>query len=90
MVFAISNTMITLDKIEQNKTYQIKAFNPDLVTQDSVARMMQLGLNPGTEVTLERRAPLFKDPLLIKIDGLQLVISVEQASGVLIEESVCE
>jgi Fe2+ transport system protein FeoA len=44
-------------------------------------RLLELGLTPGTEVTLVRRAPL-RDPLTIQVRGYQLCVRRSEAETV--------
>lgn len=48
-----------------------------------VRRMMALGLNPGVEVRLIRRAPL-GDPLELAVAGCLLAIRAEEAGSILV------
>jgi len=48
-------------------------------------RLMELGLVPGTEVTVCRRAPL-GDPLELRIRGYSLSIRRTEAANVLVHE----
>ena len=47
-------------------------------------RLMQLGLIPGTQITLQRIAPL-GDPVEIRFRGYSLVLRPSEARGLLLE-----
>lgn len=47
-------------------------------------RMMDLGLMPGTEVQIVRKAPL-GDPLIIQFRGYQMSLRVSEANHIEIE-----
>lgn len=52
------------------------------------SRIGQLGLVPGAEIQLVRKAPIFKDPLLFNLGESQIALTGEEASHVHIEERV--
>jgi Fe2+ transport system protein FeoA len=51
---------------------------------ESLLRLMEMGLAPGTEVTLERAAPLLS-PLSVRLPGCTLAIRLEDARRVLVQ-----
>ncbi|MSU64782.1 MAG: ferrous iron transport protein A [Opitutus sp.] len=53
-------------------------------TGTAFLRLREMGLNPGTRVTLVRTAPL-GDPLEIKFRGYNLTLRKGEAEGVLVE-----
>ena len=38
--------------------------------ENVISRFCKMGIYPGAQILLKRRAPIFKDPLLFEIDGL--------------------
>jgi Fe2+ transport system protein FeoA len=50
---------------------------------ESLLRLMEMGLTPGTEVTLERAAPLLS-PISVRLPGCTLAIRLEDARRVLV------
>lgn len=50
---------------------------------ESLLRLMEMGLTPGTEVTIERAAPL-ASPLSVRLPGCTLAIRLEDARRVLV------
>ena len=84
-VFGIPNTM-TLDKIQKQIKYQIIDFSDELKSDASLARLQQLGMTIGAPVELVRKAPIFRDPLLISVESTNLAISKAQASHILVQE----
>jgi Fe2+ transport system protein FeoA len=51
---------------------------------ESLLRLMEMGLTPGTEITLERAAP-FASPLSVRLPGCTLAIRLEDARRVLVQ-----
>lgn len=47
-------------------------------------RIRDMGLNPGAEITVEKRAPL-GDPINIKVKNLSLVIRNNEAEKIIVE-----
>lgn len=77
MEFAISNSM-NLSQLIKNRTYiisQIKDAHEHLVK-----RYFQLGLVPGAEIILKRKAPIFRDPIIFQVEGAQVVLTKAEAS----------
>jgi Fe2+ transport system protein FeoA len=64
--------------------YRIRSFSSS-ADSDFVSRLMQYGFIEGEKLTVVRRAPLFKDPLLVEIRGSQIVISKSEASFINVE-----
>jgi Fe2+ transport system protein FeoA len=50
---------------------------------ESLLRLMEMGLTPGAEVTLERAAPLLS-PISVRLSGCTLAIRLEDARRVLV------
>lgn len=59
--------------------YEITGFDSDY-SSDSILRLMQYGFIEGTKLKVLRKAPVFKDPMLIELRGSQIVISKDEAS----------
>lgn len=49
-------------------------------------RLMDLGLIPGTEVRIVRKAPL-GDPIIVEVRGYQISFRLSDASGIHVEMS---
>ena len=75
---------MTLDKAKLNRNYKISAIKIDDVLVQT--RCFQFGMNLGATIKVKRRAPIFKDPLLIEVDGCQVAISKDHAIAIEVEE----
>lgn len=51
------------------------------------ARLRQLGFIPGVELTCEVLAPILKHPVLVRIRGVQVALSLAEARLVGVEEA---
>ncbi|MBL0386822.1 ferrous iron transport protein A [Tumebacillus sp. ITR2] len=62
-----------------------KAVVKDLFMNESIRkRMMDLGLLPGTEVAVVRKAP-FGGPMVVQFRGYQISFRLSEAKHILIE-----
>ena len=75
---------MTLDKAKKNISYTIEAL--ELEDEYLQARLVHFGFCPGVEVRVKRWAPIFKDPLLVEVDGSQIMISRDHAKFLRITE----
>jgi ferrous iron transport protein A len=63
----------------------IRAKVTDLLLTESIRkRMMDLGLLPGTEVSIVRKAP-FGGPLVVQFRGYQISFRLSEAQHIMIE-----
>ena len=69
-------TRITLTDLSEGTSATIQAFSS---SSPSLTRLRELGLLPGTKITLVRRAPL-GDPIEIRVRGSLLSLRVSEAS----------
>lgn len=69
------DTVITLDKLQIGKSGIISETSGD---GNIRLRLLDMGLIPGTAVTVEKTAPL-GDPIQIKLRGYELTIRKEDA-----------
>lgn len=69
---------MTLDKAERNKAYTIKQILEN--EEEITARFYKLGIYPGGQIILKRKAPLFSDPLLFDVDGCQIALTKKEAA----------
>jgi Fe2+ transport system protein FeoA len=88
MLFAISNSMMTLNDIQEEKTYIVEGFDEVSLASDEVTRLLQLGFVKGCEVQLKGRAPFFKDPLLVYLGETKYAISSQQAKLIHVSEKI--
>jgi Fe2+ transport system protein FeoA len=52
---------------------------------DIVSRLMHLGFMDGEIVRVTRKAPLFKEPLLVEVRGRSVALSFDEAALVRVE-----
>ena len=71
----------TLSELNVGDTARVQGYQADT---DYVARLIRLGLIPGTELTVKRRAPL-GDPIQISFRGYSLVLRPAEANHLLLE-----
>ena len=77
--------MATLDELPRGKTATITTV---LGKKDSLRRhLLEMGLIPGTDVTLVKTAPL-GDPLELKVRGYELTLRKADAKNIVIASSV--
>ena len=73
--------VVTLDKVEIGTSGKISSISGDGRIR---RRIFDMGLTPGTEVYLRKRAPL-GDPLEITIRGYELTLRKNEAQWVIIQ-----
>lgn len=71
----------TLSQLEVGDTARVVGYQSET---DYSARLMSLGLIPGTELVVKRRAPL-GDPVQIQFRGYSLVLRPSEAEHLLLE-----
>lgn len=72
---------ITLGSLDVGASARVVGYAADT---DYCARLIRLGLIPGTRITLKRRAPL-GDPVQIQFRGYSLVLRPAEARDLLLE-----
>jgi len=70
-----------LSKIKRDGTFRVTEMNSD---NESVARLMSLGLLPGQEVRLTHQAPL-GDPIAVTFEGCHMSLRLSDAAEVEVE-----
>lgn len=70
-----------LSKIKRDGKFRVTKMNPD---NDSVARLMSLGLLPGQEVRLTHEAPL-GDPIAVTFEGCHMSLRLSDAAEIEVE-----
>lgn len=75
---------MTLYEAKKGTWYLIDNINKP--NESDYSRFYKLGLVPGIRVALERRAPIFRDPILIQLEDSQIVLSKSEALSVEIRE----
>lgn len=56
----------------------------DTVAPHTIRRLFDLGLVPGIEVIMVRRAPL-RDPAIFRVGDYEIALRSEQSAGILME-----
>lgn len=75
---------MNLSQLVKNKIYIISQVNSD--SADLGNRFFQLGVYPGAEISLKRKAPIFRDPIIFQIEGSQIVLTRIEASLVEVQK----
>ncbi len=75
---------VNLSEVKVKNWYQIKEISDG--DEDLKYRFLKLGIFPGARVMLKRKAPIFKDPLLIQVEESQFAITVSEAKNLEVEE----
>lgn len=70
-----------LSKIKKDGIFRVTKVNPE---NESVSRLMSLGLLPGQEVRLTHEAPL-GDPIAITFEGCHMSLRLSDAAEVEVE-----
>ena len=78
---------MTINQAPLNKKLVVKSFTPHEVGEfsDIESRLMHLGFIAGEEVRITRKAPLFKEPLLVEVRGRSVAMTFDEASLVRVE-----
>ncbi len=77
--------MKTLDKIEKGET--VKVISIEDSSDELKSHIFNMGLTPGVEVTLIKRAPL-GDPLEFRLRGYELALQKKDASKIVVGDPV--
>ena len=77
---------MNLSQLIKNRTYVISKIND--ADEQTLKRYFQLGIVPGTEIILKRKAPIFRDPIVFQIENSQVVLTKKEASLVEVHEGV--
>lgn len=73
---------MTLDNLAPGKTAVIKEVGG---TGELRLRLLDMGLIPGTEVTVSKRAPM-GDPVELRVRGYELTLRAEDVRGIVVNE----
>ena len=77
--------MRTLDKIKKGET--VKVVSIEDFSDELRSHIFNMGLTPGVEVTLIKRAPL-GDPLEFRLRGYELVLQKKDASKIVVGDPI--
>ncbi len=75
--------MKTLDKIKKGET--VKVISMEDSSDELRSHILNMGLTPGVEVTLIKKAPL-GDPLEFRLRGYELALQKKDASKIVVED----
>ncbi|MFO8026527.1 MAG: FeoA family protein [Opitutales bacterium] len=70
-----------LSQIKKDGRFRVIEVNPE---NESVSRLMSLGLLPGQEIRLTHQAPL-GDPIAVSFDGCHMSLRLSDAAEVEVE-----
>ncbi len=70
-----------------NANLVVRSFHTDEERElsDLESRLMHLGFLHGEVIRVTRKAPLFKEPLLVEVRGRSVALSFDEASLVTVE-----
>jgi len=74
---------ISLDNIPIGQTVKVKDISDGSIKR----RLMDMGIVPGLEISIEGRAPL-GDPIEILVRGYKLTLRKNEAQSILVEKEV--
>lgn len=74
--------MKRLSEIKQGKTVRIVSFD----NNELLLKLMEMGCIPGENIKIEQVAPL-GDPISIAVAGYSLSLRLNEAHGILVEET---
>ncbi len=77
--------MKTLDKIKKGETVKVVSIEDS--SDELRSHILNMGLTPGVEVTLIKKAPL-GDPLEFRLRGYELALQKKDASKIVVEDSI--
>jgi len=72
---------LSLSELNAGERVRITGFSSE---SDYIAQLRRLGLVPGTELTIQRKAPL-GDPIEVRVRGYSLALRPSEADELLIE-----
>jgi Fe2+ transport system protein FeoA len=78
----LHGNMMTLADVEEGRTVRVRRLHADKALKQ---RMMDMGITPGTEIRVERYAPLY-DPIQIRLKGYSLALRVEEGRKIEIDD----
>lgn len=72
----------TLDTLPENRMARVRRIGG---SRDSRRRLLDMGILPGVEITVMRRAPL-KDPVEVRVRGNRLALRQDECRNVQVDE----
>jgi len=74
---------LTLDGLERGQRARVVGYGEE-VEPSAARRLFDLGLVPGIEVTMVRRAPL-RDPVIFRVGDYEIALRRAQSRGIHVE-----
>lgn len=75
---------MNLSQLNRGQSYIISKIND--AQEHVLKRYFQLGIVPGAKITMKRKAPIFKDPIIFEVDDSQIVLTKSEAKLVEVYE----
>lgn len=78
---------MTIDLAPLNQKLVVRSFHPGDLREhsDLESRLMHLGFFEGETIRVLKRAPIFKEPLLVEVRGRMVALSKSEAALVKVE-----
>lgn len=78
---------MTINQAPMNTKLMVRSFpsHEDRDFSDIESRLMHLGFIDGEFIKVAKKAPLFKEPLLVEVRGRMVALSFDEAELVLVE-----
>lgn len=78
---------MTINQAPLHTKLIVKSFSSHEVGEfsDVQSRLMHMGFIAGEEVRITRKAPIFKEPLLVEVRGRSVAMTLEEAGLVSVE-----
>lgn len=83
----VHQTHMTINQAPMNTKLIVRSFtiHDERELSDIESRLMHLGFMDGEIIRITRKAPLFKEPLLVEVRGRSVALSFDEASLVRVE-----
>lgn len=78
---------MTINQAPMHKKLIVRSFSNNEIKEfsDIESRLMHLGFIDGATIKITRKAPLFKEPLLVEVRGRSVALSFTEAELVRVE-----
>ena len=79
--------MMTINQAPLHKYLRVKSFGSQELKEisDIESRLMHMGFLEGARIQVVKKAPLFKEPLLVEVRGRLIALSSSEAALVSVE-----
>jgi ferrous iron transport protein A len=79
-VSPVTETWLTLAQLGPGQRATVTGYD-DRMAASTARRLFDLGLTPGIEVEMVRRAPL-RDPVIFRVGDYEIALRAEQSQGI--------